>query len=76
MMISALCLKLNENNNNKKKRTHTFKKQFFVRGMKTIIPDSRYSSSFKKNPREKAKADTRKIRSQSSRKIRKRTGHK
>ena len=57
MMISALCLKLNENNNNKK-RTHTFKKQFFVRGMKSIIPDSRYSSSFKKNPREKAKADT------------------
>ena len=39
--------------------------------MKRIIPDSIYNSSFKKKPREKAKADMRKMWSQSSRKIRK-----
>ena len=73
MMICALCLNLNEQTNKKKKHS---KNNFFVTGMKRIIPDGRYNSSFKKNPREKAKADMRKIRSQSSRKIRKRTGHK
>ena len=58
----------NKKQTNKKKK-HS-KNNFFVTGMKRIIPDSRYNSSFKKNPREKAKADMRKIPSQSSNKIR------